>query len=160
MEEVRRRRSGDGEVVDRRRELGADAEERAVRHLRRRGWQILDRNWRLRLGELDIVGLDRETLVFVEVKAMGRVRKVGPDRAVLAVGPGKQDRLARLAAAWLAGPGRNPAIAPCWQGVRFDVIGVEYGGSRTDPSLEHIEDAFRLGGPASRNPSGQARGRR
>lgn len=158
MEEVRRRSSG--EVMDRRRELGADAEGRAVRHLRRRGWQILERNWRLRLGELDIVGLDRKTLVFVEVKAMGRARKVGPDRAVLAVGPEKQDRLARLAAAWMAGPGRNPAMAPCWQDVRFDVIGVEYGGPRTEPSLEHIEDAFRLERSASRYPSGQVRGRR
>ena len=47
---------------------GAEGEEAAAAHLRRLGWKILDRNWRSRHLELDIVAEERDTVVFVEVK--------------------------------------------------------------------------------------------
>lgn len=62
---------------------------------------------------------------------------------MLAVGPDKRDRLARLGLAWIAGPGRSPALADLWVDIRFDVVGVEYGPAGSGPALEHVEDAFR-----------------
>ena len=49
-------------------DLGRAGEDRAAQHLTTHGYRILDRNWRMRGGELDIVALDGEILVFVEVK--------------------------------------------------------------------------------------------
>lgn len=134
---------------DQRRSVGDEAERRVAHHLAHLGWRILDRNWRIGLGELDIVGLDRRTIVFVEVKALRSPHGSGPERPVLAVGPNKRDRLSRLASAWLAGPGRG--LGANWEEVRFDVVGVEFG--RSAVSLEHLEDAFR---PHVARPAGSA----
>ena len=142
---------------DPRREVGRDAERRAARHLTRRGWRILERNWRIGAGELDLVGLTRRTIVFVEVKALRRgSSNSGPERPVLAVGPLKRERLVRLGEAWLSGPGR--AQAHRWDEVRFDVIGIDYGSAGSKPSLEHLIDAFRPGDPLFRPPSRRHRG--
>ncbi|MGA1212392.1 MAG: YraN family protein [Solirubrobacterales bacterium] len=152
----RDKRAADG-PTDPRREVGCDAERRAARHLTRRGWRILERNWRIGAGELDLVCLTRRTIVFVEVKALRRgSSKSGPERPVLAVGPLKRERLVRLGEAWLSGPGR--AQADRWDEVRFDVIGIEYGRRRSRPSLEHLVDAFRPGDPLLRPPSRRHRG--
>lgn len=124
---------------DQRRTVGDEAERRVARHLARHGWRILDRNWRIGLGEVDIVALDRRTIVFVEVKALRYPRGSGPERPVLSVGPNKRERLVRLGSAWLAGPGVG--LTAQWDEVRFDVVGVEFG--RSGVSLEHLEDAFR-----------------
>jgi putative endonuclease len=121
-----------------RRELGRLAEEITCRHLRQLGWKVLGRNWRVRVGELDIIALDGGTVVFVEVKA-GRIglSGPGPERPALAVGARKQTRLRRLAEAWLA---RN------WSGgypdLRFDVVGIAFGEGSTPESIEHIRSAF------------------
>jgi len=95
---------------------GRTAEEGAVRWLvERRGYRIVERNARTRAGEIDLVALDGEILCFVEIKARS-TGEYGP--AVEAVGPGKQRRLGRAAALWLA---IHPADAPC----RFDVLGLD-----------------------------------
>lgn len=121
-----------------RRQLGRSAEEIACRHLRRLDWQILNRNWRIRMGEIDIVALDAKTVVFVEVKA-GRMdsRGPGPQRPVLAVGPAKQTRLRRLAEAWFAHRG-----GCTYPDLRFDVVGITFDGEGRPASLEHMRAAF------------------
>lgn len=121
-----------------RRQLGRSAEEIACRHLRRLDWKILDRNWRIRMGEIDIVALDSDTVVFVEVKA-GRTdpRGPGPQRPVLAVGPTKQTRLRRLAEAWLA-----HKRGSTYPDLRFDVIGITFDGEGRPARLEHMKAAF------------------
>lgn len=121
-----------------RRELGRLAEEIACRQLRKRGWKILDRNWRVRQGELDLVALDSDTVVFVEVKA-GRENRVGPgpQRPVLAVGPAKQARLRRLAEAWVTRRCKGG-----YPDLRFDVIGIGFDLEGQPESFEHIEGAF------------------
>jgi putative endonuclease len=94
---------------------GAAAEEAAVRHLESLGYRIVERNLVTRLGEIDVVALDGETLCFVEVKARA-TDEFGP--AIAAVGRRKRERLARAAAMFLA---RNRSHRAC----RFDVLGLD-----------------------------------
>ena len=120
-----------------RQSMGREAEDLVARRLDAGGWQILERNARTRHGELDIVARDRQTLVFVEVKAGRRGAAIGPERPVLAVDARKQHRIRRLAAAWLA---ERPDAPQC-KTIRFDVIGVSFDRGRP-VEVEHIRDAF------------------
>ncbi len=106
--------------------------------LRRLGWKILARNWRIRAGELDLIALTGQVLVIVEVKSHHIGAKRGPTSPVLAVGPNKQRRIRRLSSAWIAGHGRRVAFRE----VRFDVVGITFDREGGVESLEHIEDAF------------------
>jgi len=81
-----------------RRHLGQTGEGIAVRHLEQAGYRILERNVRLPGGELDIVALDGECLVFVEVRTR-RGRSFGtPEESVT---PAKQQKLIQLAQTYL-----------------------------------------------------------
>lgn len=101
-----------GEVVGRR------GEELAARHLVGAGMQLLDRNWRCRAGEVDIVVRDGPAVVFVEVRTRRTIRLGGPLESVT---PAKVARMARVAQSWLAcyGPFRGQ--------VRLDVLGLLLG---------------------------------
>lgn len=117
-----------------RQELKRLGEEVAARHLERRGLRVLVRNWRIRLGELDLVARDGPVLVFVEVKARRSAAFVDPSAGVDAR---KRHRLRRLAEAYLAL--ERPAPGPC----RFDVVSVVLQqGERGVPAVRHIVDAF------------------
>ena len=121
---------------DHRRTLGATGEELAVAHLRRRGCEILDRNFRTRWGELDIVAADMRTLVFCEVKT----RRAGRSwrNPLESVHQDKQLRLRRMAGQWLATRTGGPRLAQC----RFDAIGVTVDGDGRLLRLDHLEGAF------------------
>jgi len=119
-------------MADRRAATGRKGEALAAAHLRRRGYRIEARNWACRVGELDLVAVDGEALVFVEVRT---VRGDFLESPTQAVDPGKQRRVRRTADAYLQRRrGASPAV------VRFDVIGIRLGDGA--PVLEHIEDAF------------------
>jgi putative endonuclease len=121
-----------------RQRIGRRAEDLVAARLVAAGWRIVERNARTRLGEIDIVALDGHTLVFVEVKA-GRVGSdFGPERPVLAVGPRKQLRLRRVAAAWMA----TRRDAPSYAEIRFDVVGVSFDRAGMNLAVEHISSAF------------------
>jgi len=105
--------------------------------LARAGWRIIARNVRTRSGELDLIGLDGATLVFVEVKAGHADSELGPERPAHAVGRRKQLRIRRLAREWLA-EGRSPSGVA---GYRFDVVGVSFRGDRL-ADVDHIRGAF------------------
>ncbi|HMT05111.1 MAG: YraN family protein [Solirubrobacterales bacterium] len=124
--------------MDQRRTTGSSAEELVATRLRRLGWKILARNWRIRAGELDLIALTGQVLVIVEVKSHHIGAKRGPTSPVLAVGPNKQRRIRRLSSAWIAGHGRRVAFRE----VRFDVVGITFDREGGVESLEHIEDAF------------------
>jgi putative endonuclease len=113
------------------RELQLAGERAAAHHLQRRGLRILARNWRVRLGELDIVAQDGPVLVFVEVKTRRSRDFVDP---AAGVDFAKRVRLRRVAEAYLAL--ERPTPGPC----RFDVVSVVL--DRRRPILEHIVDAF------------------
>lgn len=110
--------------------IGALGEDLAVEHLRTLGMQVLERNWRCRYGELDIVAVDAVTraLVFVEVKTRTGDGFGGLPEAVT---PQKVRRLRRLAGLWLAGQDEH------WSAVRIDVIGVRIG-RRATPEITHL----------------------
>ncbi len=82
---------------------GAWAEQRVLRLLRQRGWQLLDRNWRCRWGEIDLVLAKSDRLLLVEVKARRRQGADGGGRGAL----GAQKRL-RLERAWLCWLAAHP----------------------------------------------------
>lgn len=97
-------------------ELGRQGERAASELLRRKGYEILDRNWSCPAGEVDIVAMDGECLVFIEVKTRYGTAQGLPEEAVT---PRKQSRYERIAGYYLAyydGP-QGP--------VRFDVIGIQ-----------------------------------
>ncbi|MDZ4063481.1 MAG: YraN family protein, partial [Coriobacteriia bacterium] len=83
--------------------------------LERAGMTIVERNWRCRFGEVDIVALDGDSLVLVEVKTRRTAAKGAPEEAV---SPTKQKRLVRLAAAYV----QNAGLSDC--DVRFDVVAI------------------------------------
>ena len=108
--------------------LGRYGEDLAARLLTDAGMSVLDRNWRCRAGEIDIVALDGDALVICEVKT----RRTGAfEHPMAAVTPAKADRLRRLAELWLDRYGGPPP-----GGVRIDLVGVVLP-RRGAPLAEH-----------------------
>ena len=121
---------------DRRPHLGRLGEQLAAEHLARRGFQIVERNYRTRWGELDIVAFDGRTLAFCEVKtrrlaASGR----SPLESVRTV---KRSRVRKMAGRWLI----ERTDRPYADTLRFDAIGVTLDPAGRLVSLEHLEGAF------------------
>jgi putative endonuclease len=112
-------------------EIGALGEELAVEHLRSMRLRVLERNWRCRYGELDVIAADDEArvVVFVEVKTRTSDKFGGVEQAVT---PVKVRRLRRLAGLWLAAQNGS------WTDVRIDVIGIRLGRRRT-PEITHVQ---------------------
>jgi putative endonuclease len=108
-------------------DTGRAGEDLAAAWYVRHGYRVLARNWRCPLGELDLVAGRGRLVVVAEVKTR-RSDAYGPPAA--AVGPAKQRRIRRLAAAWLATSGAHGVD------VRFDVVAI------TGARLEVITAAF------------------
>ncbi len=121
-----------------RQRIGRAAEDLVAGRLTRSGWEIVERNARTRFGELDIVARDGRTLVFVEVKAGRTGSAYGPERPVLGVDNRKQQRVRRLATAWM-GERRD---APYYAEIRFDAVGVTFDRAGRAIDVEHIRGAF------------------
>lgn len=121
-----------------RQRLGRTAEDLVAARLAAAHWEILERNARTRYGELDLVALDGRTLVFVEVKAGREGSAFGPERPVLAVDRRKQQRIRRLATAWL---GERRGL-PYYDEIRFDAVGVSFNRGGRATEVEHIKGAF------------------
>ncbi len=96
-------------------EVGRHGENVVARALEAQGWEVLERNWRCDLGELDIVARDGGCAVAVEVKTRRSDAFGSPLEAVTRT---KLARLRRLAGAWLASQDRT------FDAVRIDVVGV------------------------------------
>lgn len=112
--------------------LGRRGEEAACAYLERIGYTVVERNWQIRSGEIDIIALDGATLVLCEVKTRRTTTKGTPEDAV---SPTKQKRIVRLARAYLQHAGLEDVS------VRFDVITLlVLGGDRA--LLRHHRAAF------------------
>jgi putative endonuclease len=117
-------------------DLGRAGEDLAAEHLASRGYRILARRYRTRMGEIDLVAVRGDLLVFVEVKARRSTRFGSPAESVH---PSKQARIARAAQQFLS---EGLAPAPGEPSCRFDVVSITWQIGH--PALiEHIEDAFR-----------------
>jgi putative endonuclease len=112
-------------------ELGKTGEDLACGELKRRGYAILARRYRLRGGELDIIARDGDTMVFVEVKAR-QERAFG--EAAEAVSAVKRRRISRLAIEYALRHGLSNR--PC----RFDVVSIHLESGR--PVIEVFQNAF------------------
>jgi putative endonuclease len=116
------------------RELGMAGEEAACAFLKRRGYRIMDRNYRCPFGEVDIVASRRGLTVFCEVKT----RSGGDfEEALGAVDVKRQGRMARAASHYLAAKRQGG------KGCRFDVIALLKSGATW--KIVHVEDAFEIG---------------
>lgn len=114
---------------------GRRGEDLAHRFLRRQGYIVVARNYRSGsgAGEIDIIALDHEDLVFVEVKTRASAEFGSPDRAV---GPDKREHLERVARYYA----RQAGIE--WGRARFDIVNVLLTAT---PQIELLRDAFRSG---------------
>jgi putative endonuclease len=120
-----------GPAVASRRSLGDAAEALAITALEAAGYRLVERNVRLRIGELDAVAWEGDVFVFVEVRSRGDQRFGG---GAAAMGLAKQRQVARVASAYLAT--RPPSPRPRY--VRFDVVAV------TGNEAVILRDAFRV----------------
>ena len=125
-----------GVSADPRPELGRLGEQLAAEHLIRRGYQIVERNYRTRWGELDIVAYDGRTLAFCEVKAR-RLRAPGRD-PLESVHARKRSKVRKMAGRWLV----ERTDRPYAENLRFDAIGVTFDAAGRLVRLEHLEGAF------------------
>ncbi|MBU6427850.1 MAG: YraN family protein [Cyanobacteria bacterium REEB65] len=125
------KRSIQAQPPDPRQALGREGEALAARHLASCGYEIVAQNLRTKLGEIDLLALDRGVLVFVEVKTRRNTRFGAGCEAVTAR---KQVRMQRIAQLYL-GPAldRRP--------IRFDVVDIVIPRGAT-PQLRHIVGAF------------------
>jgi putative endonuclease len=114
--------------------LGRRGEDIAHRFLERAGFIVVARNFRMAsgAGEIDLVGWERDTLVFIEVKARKTDEYGAPDRAI---GLEKQSSLIRAAREY-----SRHAEVPI-EKVRFDIVNVVFS---TPPSVTHFRDVFEL----------------
>ena len=124
---------------DQRRRIGQLGERLAARRLERGGYRVLERNYRTREGEIDIVARRGQTLVFCEVKTIVlRQTGNGPAFALEAVRSAKRAKIRRLARSWMS----ERAGAGGYRSVRFDAIGVTLSPRGRVLALEHVEAAF------------------
>jgi putative endonuclease len=110
---------------------GIRGEERAAEHLKGQGYLILSRNFKTRIGEIDIVAQDGETTVFVEVK---RRETGGHGGATEFVDPAKRRKVVATARIYAARHGLSNRL------LRFDVIAIDL--SRGSEQLRHHKGAF------------------
>lgn len=113
--------------------LGQRGEAVAARYLRRRRYKILARGHRFVRGELDLVALDGDTIVFVEVKTRQTHDAGHPAEAV---DDRKQRQITRLAQGFL----KRHGLVNC--PARFDVVAITWPADKWFPVVEHIKNAF------------------
>jgi putative endonuclease len=117
------------------RETGERGEDLALRHLEGEGYEALERNYRTRYGEIDLVVRRGATLVFVEVKSR---RGTGFGEPLEAVTPRKQEQVRLMAEQYLAE--KEPGFTESFEEMRFDAVGILVGRGRR--GIRHVEDAF------------------
>jgi putative endonuclease len=121
--------------------IGEKTEQLALEHLRSAGLKLVVRNFRCRVGEIDLVMLDGECLVIVEVRCRqpGNSASSRFPSAIQSIGPHKQRKLTRAALFFLA---KHKALQS--HTVRFDVVACD-GPTPDQYKLQWIKDAFRPG---------------
>jgi putative endonuclease len=119
-------------LSDSRQALGQSSEDLAAAYLERLGYQIRARNKRFKIGEIDIIATDGDTLVFVEVRSRSDPSQVHPAETIT---PRKKQQIIRAAMAYCQDEGIRDTM------LRFDVVAVLGPGNE----VEHIQNAFEAG---------------
>ena len=114
---------------------GQAGEDQAVAYLAEKNWEIVARNWRTRRGEIDIIAVDRDTLVFVEVKTWPHGEETDLE---LVIGTTKTKRMIETAKCFLASNRQYNGMY-----VRFDVVFLSSDPLGDDPlKIRHFESAI------------------
>lgn len=117
--------------------LGSFGEEKAIDYLQKNHYQIIQRNFRKKWGEIDIVARDKRTkeIVFVEVKTrqLGCANGLNPEEALTS------EKVRRLKRAFLSYLNRYNLEDKPW---RFDFIAVEIDDFNQKPTIRHYKDIF------------------
>jgi len=116
-----------------RRWFGTRSERAAARHLKKLGYRILERNFRCPVGELDLVALDGNCIVFVEVRSTEHADILRP---AASVDVAKQRRLTKLALFYL----KQKRLLN--HAARFDVLAISWPAERGEPTMAHYPNAF------------------
>ena len=111
--------------------FGTNSEALAANYLKLSGYRILERNYRNRIGEIDIIAKEGPVLVFVEVKARTSARFGSPKQAVTSA---KQAKISATATAYLKANGQLQTKA------RFDVVAID--ARYNPPDIEVVKNAF------------------
>ena len=114
-------------------EVGKLGEDEAVRFLKKKGYDIIARNWRHKFGEIDIIALDRETVVFVEVRTKMTGDFGTPEESVTKT---KMRQIVKAASNYI----REKRLQG--ESIRFDFIGITTDKNTGKSSINHIESAF------------------
>ncbi len=112
--------------------FGLEGEERAAKHLKKQGYNIIAKNFQTRFGEIDIIAEDKEYIVFVEVKARSE-KSIAEPREFVDLS--KQRKIIKTAEIYLS---ENPTEKQ----PRFDVVEVKREKGKTN--LNHIVNAFEV----------------
>jgi putative endonuclease len=115
--------------------LGARGEKLAVQYLQKKGYKVIERNYRCQWGEIDLVARDKGSLIFVEIKSRSSSGFGLPQDAVDQF---KQAKLIQVAKAYMAEHHLQETIP-----TRFDVVAVKL--TPAGPEIELIKDAFQAG---------------
>jgi putative endonuclease len=116
-----------------RKELGKKGEELAIRFLKKKGYRMIEKNYVCKMGEMDLIAREKDTLVFIEVKTRTSTT-FGPPQ--LAVNPKKQSQMSKVALHFLKEKRLEDVKA------RFDVVAILLGPKGEE--IELINDAFDL----------------
>jgi putative endonuclease len=122
-------------MEDTRKALGFKGEDLAVQYLKKKGFKVIERNYHCPWGEIDLIAREKETLVFVEIKARSSAEYGLPHDAVDRF---KQKKIIQAARIYLAEHHLNEEIP-----ARFDVVAIHLTPS--GPAIELIKDAFQDG---------------
>lgn len=114
-------------------EIGREGEALAIAYLQKNGYRIVEKNYRCRFGEIDIVALDQKTVCFIEVKTRSTDQY---DRPEVAVHKQKQHKLSRVALWFLREKRLNNVRA------RFDVLAIRKRDNLNE--IKHFRNAFEL----------------
>ena len=112
--------------------LGKEGEDRAARFLMKQGYRIIERNYRTRSGEIDLIAVHDGAVVFIEVKTRTSDAFGAPE---LAVNPRKQQRMVKAALGYIKY--KKLHQVPC----RFDVVAIT---TAAEQEMELIQNAFEM----------------
>ena len=118
-------------MLNQKQQFGKESESLAVKYLKKKGYKILEENFRTNLGEIDIIAKDKDTVVFVEVKARKTDLFGAP---TLSVTHSKQKKISMVALSYLKKKKMMDTRA------RFDVVSITYEEQK--PKIEIIVNAF------------------
>ena len=123
-------------MLNRQQLFGKKSESTAVKYLKKKGYKILEQNYRNKLGEIDIIAKDKKILVFVEVKARLSAHFGNPKWALT---PQKKRKISMVALYYLKTKRQSGIKA------RFDVVAMT--SANDNPKIELIKNAFELAYP-------------